>query len=222
MAQRSFNHIPNLTFEELDVDTTPNGRFYVTPEGKKYPSVTTVIGKGTDTSYLDKWRKRVGEEEANKISRQASVRGEAVHEIAEQYMRNNPDYKKGHMPVNVVSFNYIKPFLDKHVGLIAGLELPLYSDLLRVAGRVDCIAKWDGIWSIIDFKTSKREKTKDQVFGYMCQESCYAYMFYERTGKPIPQIVTIMTVDDSEPLIFVEKTKNYLPEFMKIREKVDL
>ena len=222
MGQKTFKHIPNLNFEELDVDTTPNGRFYVTPQGKKYPSVTTVIGMGTDKSQLENWKKRVGEEEAKKVSTQASIRGEAVHEIAEQYMRNNPQYKKGHMPTNVASFNYIKPFLDKHVGLIAGLELPLYSDFLRVAGRVDCIAKWDDIWSIIDFKTSKRKKTKDQVYNYMCQEACYAYMFYERTGKPIPQIVTVMTVDDSEALVYVEKTKNYLPEFMKIREKVKL
>lgn len=219
---QNFKHVPNLVFEELDVDTTENGRYYTTPEGNAYPSVTTILSKGTDKSALEKWKKRVGEEEAQKVSTQASIRGEAVHEIAEQYLRNNPDYKKGHMPVNIVSFSYIKPYLDKHVGLIAGLELPLYSDFLRVAGRVDCIAKWDGIWSIIDFKTSKRKKTKEQVYNYMCQESCYAYMFYERTGKPIPQIVTVMTVDDSEPLIFVDKTKNYIDDFIKIRNSVDM
>lgn len=218
----NFKHVPNLKFPELGVETTPNGRFYTTPEGKKYPSVTTVIGKGTDHSYLDAWRERVGDEEVRRVSGQATRRGNAVHELAEQYMLNNPDYKKGHMPVNIASFNYIKPLLDKHVGLIAGLELPLYSDFLRVAGRVDCIAKWDGIWSIIDFKTSKREKSKEDVFGYMCQESCYSYMFFERTGMSIPQIVTVMTVDTSEPLVFVEKAKNFLPEFIKIRDKVPL
>jgi len=218
----NFKHVPNLVFEELDVVTTDDGRYYTTPEGNAYPSVTTILGKGTDKSYLDKWRKRVGEEEAKKISTQASIRGEAVHEIAEQYLRNNPDYKKGHMPANIASFNYIKPFLDDNVGLIAGLELPLYSHFLRVAGRVDCIAKWNGIWSIIDFKTSKRKKSKKDVHGYMCQEACYAYMFYERTGKPIPQIVTVMTVDDSEPLIFVDETKNFINDFIKIRNSVDL
>ena len=217
-----FKHVPDLIFPDLGVETTPNGRFYMTPDGNKYPSVTTVIGIGTDHSYLDEWKKRVGEEEAAKVSRKATRRGNAVHSLAEQYMLNNPDYAKGHMPANIASFNYIKPFLDKHVGLIAGLELPLYSDFLRVAGRVDCIAKWDGIWSIIDFKTSKRAKTKEDIFGYMCQESCYSYMFYERTGKTIPQIVTVMTVDESEPLVFVEKAKNYLLEFIKIRNKVPL
>lgn len=215
-----FTHIQNLSFPELDVDTTENGRFYVTPEGNKYPSVTTVISKGTDNSYLQKWKDRVGEEEAARVSRQATARGEAVHTLAEQYLLNNPHYTKGHMPANIASFNYIKPFLDKHVGVISGLELPLYSDYLRVAGRVDCIAEWDGILSIIDFKTSKRKKSKEDVFGYMCQESCYSYMFYERTGIPVPQIVTVMTVDDSEPLVFVERSKNFLPEFIKIRNKV--
>lgn len=217
-----FRHVEGLSFPELSADTTENGRFYTTPEGNKYPSVTTVLSKGTDNSYLEKWKARVGEEEAAKVSRQATARGEAVHSLAEQYLLNNPQYSRGHMPANIASFNYIKPFLDNHVGTISGLELPLYSDFLRVAGRVDCIAEWDGILSIIDFKTSKRKKSKEDVFGYMCQESCYSYMFYERTGIPVPQIVTVMTVDDSEPLIFVERAKNYLPEFIKIRNKVPL
>lgn len=217
-----FRHVEGLTFPELSADTTENGRFYTTPEGNKYPSVTTVLSKGTDNSYLEKWKARVGEEEAARVSRQATARGEAVHSLAEQYLLNNPQYSRGHMPANIASFNYIKPFLDKHIGTISGLELPLYSDFLRVAGRVDCIAEWDGILSIIDFKTSKRKKSKEDVFGYMCQESCYSYMFYERTGIPVPQIVTVMTVDDSEPLIFVERAKNYLPEFIKIRNKVPL
>lgn len=217
-----FEHMTGLAFPDMTAEATDRGRFYTTPEGKKYPSVTTVLGAGSDQSWLAEWEARVGKAEVEKISKQATRRGTAVHELAEQYLLNNPDYKRGHMPANIASFNYIKPFLDNHVGLIAGLELPLYSDFLRVAGRVDLIAKWDGIWSIIDFKTSKRKKTKEDVFGYMCQESCYSYMFFERTGIPVPQIVTVMTVDDSEPLVFVERAKNYLHEFIKIREKVDL
>lgn len=215
-----FEHMTGLNFPELSAEMTDRGRFYTTPNGNKYPSVTTVLGAGSDHSWIAEWEARVGKEEVARISKQATRRGTAVHELAEQYLLNNPDYRKGHMPANIASFNYIKPFLDKHVGLIAGLELPLYSDYLRVAGRVDLIAKWDDVWSIIDFKTSKRAKTKEDVFGYMCQESCYSYMFFERTGMPVPQIVTVMTVDDSEPLVFVERAKNYLPEFIKIRNKV--
>ena len=117
---------------------------------------------------------------------------------------NDPDYLKGQMPANISSFKYIKPYLDENVGLIAGLELPLYSDILRVAGRSDCIAKWKGKWSIIDFKTSKREKKHQDIHHYFMQASCYSTMFFERTGKVIPQIVIIITVDDSPPQIFVK------------------
>jgi hypothetical protein len=124
------------------------------------------------------------------------------------------------MPVNIASFNYIKPFLDKHIGLIAGLELPLYSDTLKTAGRTDVVAKWNNIWSIIDFKTSKRAKKREDITNYFAQEACYATMFFERVGLVIPQLVTVMTVDDSEPLVFIEKTEDHIQTFMDIRVKV--
>lgn len=215
-----FRHVPNLNLTQLTAETTENGRFYTTPGGKKYPSVTTVLGAGSDKSWLDKWKARVGEEEAAKILAQAGRRGTAVHDLAEKYLLNDPHYKKGHMPVNVASFNNLKPFLDENIGLVAGLELPLYSDFLRVAGRSDCIAKWCGIWSIVDFKTSRKVKTEEDIIHYFAQESAYAYMFFERTGLPVPQIVTLMTVDGSEPLVSVKRTKDYLPYFMEIRNKV--
>jgi len=215
-----FKHIPEVNLPHLVDEMTDRGRIYVTPEGNRYPSVTTVLSAGTDHAWLDKWKKRVGTEEVSKVQTQASRRGSAVHELAEHYLKNDPSYKKGHMPVNVASFFKIKPLLDQHIGLIAGLELPLYSDTLRTAGRADCIAKWDGVWSIVDFKTSKRIKSKDDITNYFLQESCYAHMFLERTGLAIPQIVTVMTVDHEEPLLFVEKTENYIDEFKRIRERV--
>lgn len=216
----TFRHVPALNLPTLTDEMTENGRIYITPEGNRYPSVTTVISAGSDHKWVEQWKKRVGEEEAKKILTQATTRGSAVHELAEHYLLNDPNYKKGHMPSNIASFFQIKPYLDNHVGLIAGLELPLYSDTLRTAGRADCIAKWDGVWSIIDFKTSKRVKTKDSITNYFMQESCYAEMFYERTGMRIPQIVTVMMVDHSDPLIFVEKAENYIEEFKKVRDKV--
>ncbi len=217
-----FNHVNNFVFPEMGVTTTELGRYYVTPEGNRYPSVTTVISKGTDQSWKEEWIKRVGKEEAERISKKATIRGESVHEIIEQYLSNNPQYKYGKNPFDIESFNNIKHLLDKHIGDIERLEVPLYSDFLKVAGRVDCIAQWDGVWSIVDFKTSKKQKSKDQVFHYMCQESAYAYMFFERTGKPIPQIVTIITVDDDEPQVYIERSKNYLLHFIKIRENVTM
>lgn len=217
-----FKHLPPIELPIITSESHPEGRFYVTPEGKKYPSVTTILGHGSDNKWLEEWKARVGEEEVKRISGQATRRGTAVHELAEKYMLNDPRYMKGHMPANIASFNYIKPFIDKHIGLIAGLELPLYSDFLRAAGRSDCIAKWDGIWSVVDFKTSKKAKKKEDIGGYFLQCACYAYMFFERTGMPVPQIVIVMTVDDGEPLVFVEKTKDHIHNFIELRNKLSI
>jgi genome maintenance exonuclease 1 len=217
-----FEHMTEFELPELSSETTENGRFYITPEGKKYPSVTTILGAGSDQSWKDEWIARVGKEEAERISKKATARGTAVHELVEQYLRNNPQYKKGHMPSNVANFQYIRPFLDKHIGKIAGLEVPLYSDRLRVAGRVDCIAEWDGVWSIVDFKTSKKEKSREDIHSYFMQESAYSMMMFERTGLVCKQLVTVMTVDDGESLVFVEKSRDWLPKFIELREKVAL
>lgn len=218
----SFKH-EHIDFPELDAEIVKGvGRVYTTPEGKKYPSVTTIIGAGSDKTWLEEWKQRVGEDEVRKVSAQAARRGTAVHELAEEYLKNNPHYKKGHMPTNIASFSHIRPYLDKYVETVIGLEVPLWTDKLRTAGRVDCIAKWDGVISIVDFKTSKREKNRDDIHTYFMQESAYAYMLFERTGIACPQLVTVMTIDDSAPKVFVEKTRNWLPKFIKLRESVDL
>jgi len=217
-----FEHMTGLNLPELSAEMTDLGRFYTTPEGKAYPSVTTVLSAASDNSWKDAWIARVGKEEAERISRKATTRGTAVHEIVEQYLRNNPSYTRGHMPTNIANFTYIKPFLDKHVGTIAGLELPLYSDTLRIAGRVDCIAKWDGVWSIIDFKTSKKEKSRDDIKNYFLQCAAYSHMFYERTNMFASKIVIVMTVDDGQSLIFEEKASNYIKEFVDIRNSISI
>lgn len=219
---RFFKHIPHLYLPPLKDETTETGRTYITPEGNRYPSVTTVLTAGSDMKWLEEWKKRVGEDQVKKVQTMASRRGSAVHEIAEKYLKNDPDYRKGQMPFNLFSFDDIRPILDANVGLIAGLEIPLYSDQLKVAGRSDCVAKWNGIWSIIDFKTSKKIKTKQDVTNYFLQESCYSHMFYERTGWKIPQIVTVMAVDHEAPIVFVEKAEDYIEQFKKIRLSVDL
>lgn len=219
----TFRHIPDLhVIQQLQEEMTERGRIYITPEGNRYPSVTTVLSAGSDMTWLQQWKDRVGEEKVKQVQTMAAKRGTAVHEIAEQYLKNNPDYKKGHMPFNLASFSTIRPFLDANIGLIAGLEIPLYSDTLRVAGRSDCVAKWGGVWSIVDFKTSKKIKSKEDITNYFLQESCYAHMFHERTGWKIPQIVTVMMIDHEEPRIFVEKADDYIDEFRKMRALVNL
>lgn len=222
-STKTFEHLQEIQFPQLKDEIVEGvGRIYTTPEGNRYPSVTTVIGAGSDKSYLERWKARVGEEEARRVSAQATRRGTAVHELVEQYLCNNPTYAKGHMPANILSFKNIKSFLDDNIGTIAGLEIPLYSDKLRVAGRVDCVAEWNGTWSIVDFKTSKREKARDDIHDYFIQCSAYAMMMFQTTGILCKQSVIVMTVDDGNSLVFVEKTRDWLPKFIEIREKVKL
>jgi hypothetical protein len=217
-----FQHESVGVLPELEANTTENGRFYTTPEGNVYPSVTTVLSRVSDNTWLSKWKERVGEAEAAKILTQAGRRGTSVHELCEAYLKNDPTYKKGHMPANIASFNSIKPHLDANITSVGGLELPLYSDKLRVAGRVDCLAKWNGSWSIVDFKTSKREKTHDSIHNYFMQASCYAMMVYERLDILPRNIVIVMTVDGSEPQIFIESARTWLPKFIELRNGLDI
>jgi hypothetical protein len=218
-----FNHVEHgYALQELQANIVKKiGRLYTTPDGKKLPSITTVLGATQDKSGLDAWRKRVGEEEANRVMAQASTRGTAVHQLAEDYVNNEEDWSKGAMPANLFTFNTIKPLLDKHLDNVWIQEAPLYSERLAVAGRVDCIAEWDGVLSIIDYKTSRRPKKREYVEGYFIQEAAYAAMFLERTGVPIKQIVTVIAVDDSEPQVFVEKTMDHLPKFVELRKKFE-
>jgi hypothetical protein len=221
-SRKTFEHSV-IDFPELTAEIVEGiGRVYTTPEGNRYPSVTTVIGAGSDNSALEAWKERVGADEVKKVSTQAARRGTAVHELAESYLRNNPHYTKGHMPANIASFGQIRPILDEHVTKIYGLEVPLWSDTMRVAGRVDCLAEWDGELAIIDFKTSKREKKRQDISGYFTQASAYSMMTFERTGMLPKKIVILMMVDDGDPLVFVEKSKDWIEKFIEIRNKVDI
>lgn len=214
-----FKHVDHgVVLPTLTRETTESGRKYFTPEGNAYPSITTVlsiIGK----EAIIAWRKRVGEEEANKVSRQASTRGTAVHKLAEDYVDNKPDWKGKHMPANIATFNSIKPILDEKLDNIWMQEVFLYSDKLKCAGQVDCIGEWEGVLSIIDFKTSRRVKKKEDITNYFIQMCFYAAAFLERTGIAIKQAVVVMAVDDNEPLIFKVNTYEYLEHFIAVRKK---
>lgn len=216
-----FEHVrTNFHLPELECETLETGRTYYTPDGNAYPSVTTVLGS-MKKDGIDQWRKRVGDEEADKIMRQAATRGTAVHQLAEDYLNNKPDWDKGAMPANLFSFNQIKPILDRHVNRIWYQEAPLYSDKLRTAGRVDCIAEYDGELSIIDFKTSRKPKKKEWIEGYFLQASFYAGAFYERTGLAAKKAVIIITVDGSDPQVFTVRPHDYLQKFIQVRRQYD-
>lgn len=204
-----FNYCPPIQLQDLKSTTFTDGkRYYQLPDGTRLPSVTTVIGAKGKQAILE-WRKRVGEQEANRISRQASSRGTGLHTLCEKYLNNDPKYLLGSMPDALEMFKSIKPLLHR-INNIHYQEQALYSTKIEMAGRVDCIAEFDGVLSVIDFKTSKRVKTKEDIDNYFAQCVAYACMYEELVGTPIEQIVVIMAVNDSEPLLFVEKTSDHL------------
>lgn len=208
----------DLGYGDLVADTQSTGRTYITPDGDRYPSITTVLSILNEES-IAAWRKRVGEEEANKVSRRASGRGTLVHEIVEKYLKN--ESTADYLPHIRQSLENLRPILDKSIGRIFGLETPLFSRHLGVAGRVDCVAEWDGVPSIVDFKTSRRPKKKEQIPNYFAQMSGYAVMFEERTGMPIVNTVIVMDVDDSEPLVFKEHRDNYIQLLIDTKKEYD-
>lgn len=207
-----FQHIPHDIPKLVRVDST-GGRVYQTPSGKAYPSVTSVLGL-LGKAEIQEWRKRVGEEEANRISSRAARRGTAIHSLCEDYLLNK-DVKPGLFDLE--TFASISPYLDR-INNIYCLETQLYSDYLQVAGTVDCIAEYEGKLSVIDFKTSKRVKTRDDIHGYFMQTSAYAVMFEELTGIPVGRLVIIMAVDDDKPIVFKEKRDDWINRFIELRE----
>lgn len=200
-------------FKKLDRVEIDGVRYYDTGEGK-YPSVTTITGILSKDSILA-WRKRVGEEEANRVSSRASKRGTQIHSLCENYLK----YEEAEPSIfDAQMFNSLKPILN-NIDNIHALESPLYSHKLKVAGTVDCIAEYNGVLSVIDFKTSGRIKQRDDIHGYFMQTSAYSYLFYERTKIAVSQIVIIIGVDNEPPSVFLESVKPWLPKFIDVRNK---
>lgn len=200
-------------FAKLDRDTRPDGkRMYKTPSGFSYPSVTTITSQAT-AEGIRKWRMRVGEEEANRVSSRASARGTRIHSLCENYLLGNeiaPDIFDAEM------FGSIRFLLDQ-IDNIHCLETPLYCDHLQVAGTVDCIAEFQGKLSVIDFKTASKPKDRDDIYHYFMQCAAYSVAFEERTGIPIGRLVVIMAVDNDDPRWFIEKRDNWIGGFKKLR-----
>ena len=196
----------DIGYSDLDAETTNNGRTYTTPDGKRYPSITTVLSILTE-DVIRAWKERVGEEQAEIVSGKAVRRGTKVHSIVEKYL-NNEDIT-GFLPHIRQSLDNLKPVLDESIGTVFGLEVPLYSHHLKVAGRCDCIAQFNGVPSIIDFKTSRYIKKKEKISNYFAQGAAYCIMLEERVGLIAPNIVIIMDVDHEKPVVFVEHRDNY-------------
>ena len=205
-----YNH-KTINLPEIKATTTDGVRLYETPEGNKYPSITTVLSVRNKKGLFE-WRKRVGDDVANYVARKAANRGTSVHHMCEDYLNNDFDeekHKKKFLPY--VLFNQLRESVLQKIDNIYAQECGLYSDKYKVAGRVDCIAEYDGKLSIIDFKTSSKERSDEWNESYYIQASAYAEMFEERTGIAINQVVILVVTEDGIVQEFVKNKTDYLP-----------
>lgn len=213
-----FVHIEGLQYKELETQTIHNQRWYITPNNDKYPSVTTVLGDTMSKEKeqrLNDWRLMLGPKQALKETKRCTDRGTAVHEMAELYLKNVEDPTGRHKPENYKLFNQIKIHLSK-INNIHALEIPLYSDTLRLAGRVDCIGEYNGALSVIDFKTSNNNKDNKMVYDYKLQATAYALMYHEMFDVQIDDIIILMAVERGlVPIIFKDKIDEYIEPLVK-------
>ena len=207
-----FNHVPVEIGKLVQVNAR-GGRYYETPTGAKYPSVTSVTRLHNQES-IQAWKDKVGEEEANKISRRALARGNKIHSLAEKYLLNEGDLSDD---FSRADFGQMIPYLDK-INNIRCLETQLYSDHLQTAGTVDCIGEYDGKLSVIDFKTSAKLKKREWVKDYFMQCSAYAVMYEERTGTPIERLLLIINVEDEGIQLMDSKRDDHIDDFLDLRE----
>ena len=216
----NFNHI-EIDYPSLDREMIDGVRYYDTPDGQKLVSITSVISH-YNREIFAKWRKKVGVDEANKITKAATSRGTDMHTLVEHYMKNEtlPTVQ----PLSEFLFKQAKPDLDR-INNIHAIEQALYSKELGVAGTVDCIAEYDGELAIIDFKTSKKPKPEKWIEHYYVQCAAYACMLYEMTGIMVKKFVIIMSCEDGECVGYEQYDKKkyinllakYISEFVEFK-----
>ena len=195
---------------------TIEGVRYYTVEGRPMVSITSVTSHFNKEIFVN-WRKRVGDEEADRVTKRSTTRGTKVHTLIENHLLNkevDPD-----TPGSKMLFLQAKQSLEK-INNIYALEKSLYSTELGVAGTVDCIAEYEGELSIIDFKTAAKPKPRDWIENYFVQAAAYACMFYERTGIPVKKLVILMTCENGEVTVYQEYDKmKYMRLLVKYIEK---
>ena len=211
---KRFNHV-SVELPKLETITIDRKRFYVTPQENYYPSITTVLSIRKKEGLME-WRKRVGDKVANYVAAKAAARGTKVHHMCEDYLNNvSLDYpekwkklEKDFLPLCL--FNQLKDKVLKNISDIYAQECGLYSDKYMVAGRVDCIAKYNDVLSIIDFKTSTKERSDAWNENYYIQGSAYAEMFSELTGIDISQVVILVVTEDGTVQEFIKQKSDFL------------
>ena len=198
-----FEHV-ELDLPVLERELVDGVRYYKLPSGnKKLVSITSVISH-YKKDFFNAWRKRVGVEEADKITKRATSRGTDMHTLVEYHLLNKelPSVQ----PISEHLFKIAKPTLER-INNIYALEGALYSEVLGIAGTCDCIAEFDGELSIIDFKSSKQPKPRDWIDGYFVQCAAYAAMLYEITGLVVKKFVIIMSCEDGDCVVYEERDK---------------
>jgi genome maintenance exonuclease 1 len=220
--RKEFTHVDDF-YEAVDEpsqrEVIDGGRVYVTPAGNVYPSITSILGRQPKPG-IEEWRKRVGSKEANRITKESTELGTMVHNLCEQYLYNMP---LAESPDEVVSvFNRLR-FLLGNIDNIYGLELPLHSNVLKVAGTADCVAEYNGILSVIDFKTSRKAKRENWIQDYFIQAFFYAAAFYEMTGAVPEQIVILVAVRDTFEIQVFKKSMSemdvYISKLLEIMKQ---
>lgn len=213
---KKFNHYDSSLLD-LKTENVDGKRHYVTPDGNKYISITTLLSN-LSKAGIQEWRNRVGAEEANRISTKASRQGTGVHSICESYIKNEDGFLDGRMPNEVEMFQSIESLLDC-IDDVHCVEGALYSDELKLAGRTDLIAEFDNQLAVIDYKTSRKIKTWEMCHSYFMQGAFYAMAYEERTGIPINNIVIIMAVENEKPLLFRETKDRWIEPLNQVRHK---
>ena len=215
-----FEHCNFLGDIELEKKETPGCRLYQVPSGEWVPSITSVTSFYNRDIFI-KWRKRVGVEEANRITKKATTRGTDFHEVAQAYLENKELNWDNYRPASKFMFHHAAPYLDR-INNIHAIERTLYSEYLGLAGRVDCIAEYDGELAVIDFKTSEKIKPEKWMENYFVQETFYAAAYYELTGIPVKKLITLMVTPSGEVKVFDKRNKGdyikllvrYIKEFV--------
>lgn len=214
-----FHHSDTIKEQNVTVINGPKGRFYVSPvTGEKYPSITTMLG-AKEKPYLAAWKLSLGPDKAAKETARCADRGTAVHSMIENYINNLENPTKGFLPEHIREFNQVRLKLNKITEVLTQ-EVALFSDTLKIAGRVDCIGVYEGKLCIIDFKTSNGDKKDSMIDSYWKQTCFYALAFQEMYGIQINDLTIIMSSERGiVPLVFHAKVEDWIePLILDITE----
>ena len=202
------------------IDSLGTYRRYETPSGKRYPSITAILGQTVSEEKkktLSAWQTSLGKDTAAAYTNAAASKGTNVHSMIERYLYKQDIQSHEFTPEDMNVFNALKLKLNA-ISDVIGLEAPLYSDLLEVAGTCDCIAFYKGIPSIIDFKTSCRIKSDKDIADYKLQCAFYGIAFNEMFETDIDQGVVLMSSMTGFPQQFIFNLSEQLPALI---ERVD-